>query len=108
MDEEAMTKDFAERLSKFPEIEKVFMGKREVKVFDNDWKTVKETRIEYDVQIITDFIEEKKWEQVVDIEVEIEKKYPDCYFNFELIEREGEDLEDIVDDDYLGKLVYSS
>lgn len=106
MDEEAMIKDFENKFSKFNEIEKVYIGKREVIVFENDWKTVKETRIEYDIQIITDFIDEKKWEQVVDIEVDIEHKYPDCFFNFELIEREGENLEDIADEDYLGKIIY--
>lgn len=106
MDEEAIIEDFADRFSKFTEIEKVYMGKREVKVYASDWKEIKETRVEYDVQIITNLIEEKKWEQVVDMECDIENKYPDCYFNFELIERDGEELEEIIGDEDLGRKIY--
>ena len=87
-------------------VTKVFMKKRDVKIYDHSWKNISELRTEYDIDIIALLIEPKEWEKIVAIEKEFTQKYPKYKFNYNLIESDSNANNYQISQN--GKLIYDS
>lgn len=87
-------------------IRKIFMKKRDVRIYDRSWKNVSELLTEYDVDIFARMIRPNEWRQLMDLEKEFDIKYPNCIFKYNLIESDSNVTPQNAGSD--GKLIYDS
>jgi hypothetical protein len=97
IDEEAMIRDLVARMSKFREIERIYIEKRRAEIYDSTWEKVRTTRYEYGIDIIVDVVDQQVWDKIVDVEGEFERAHPGPYYGYQIIERVGEPLETVYD-----------
>ena len=71
--EDEMVKTFVSQINKLRSIKKVFMKKRDIKIYDNSWHNISEHRTEYDIEIITNMIAPQEWQHIVKLEKEFLK-----------------------------------
>ncbi|WP_455393037.1 hypothetical protein [[Eubacterium] cellulosolvens] len=82
------------------------MNKRDVKIYDESWAKVSDYHTEYDVEIITSMIEPFEWRQIVELEKEFDKRFPQYKFYYHLIESDPSLNNQTFDQN--GKLVYKA
>ncbi len=101
-----MIKTFVNQIINLKSIKKVFMNKRDIRIYDNSWNKISERCTEYDVEIITKMIEPREWREIVKIEKEFDKLFPEFRFNYHLIEFDTNitNQQSIIN----GKLIYDS
>ncbi len=89
MDENEMIKSLLNQICNINSIKKIFMKKRDVKVYDESWNKVSRQVTEYDVEIIANLIERDEWKRIVAVEKEFNSLYPMFKFNYNLIENDN-------------------
>ena len=106
MGEEEMIKALVNQITNLRSIKKVFMNKRDIQVYDRSWHNISEHSTEYDVDIITNVIAPQEWHQLVKLEKDFDKLFPEYKFNYHLIENDSNQY--IQGTIVNGKLIYDS
>lgn len=106
LSESDMIEILLNQISTIKSIKKVFMKKRDVKVYDDTWNTISEQLTEYDVDIITYLIAPNEWNKLVTLEKDFLNRFPNLKFNYSLIE--SDPISNTVFEDPNAKLIYSA
>jgi hypothetical protein len=101
-----MIKTLVNQIMPLKSVKKVFMNKRDIKIYDNSWNNVSEARTEYDVEIIIQIIDSHEWRLIAKLEKEIGQRFPDYKVNYHLIESEPNKSTNHLN--LNGKLIYDS
>ena len=81
-----MIKKLVKQLTDLDSIRKVFMNKRDIKIYDKSLANVSESRTEYDVEILASIIKPNDWQRITEMERRFHNQYPGYKFNYRLVE----------------------
>ena len=89
MSEADMIEKLINQINTLKTVKKVFMNKRDIKIYDNSWHNISEYHTEYDINIITKMIDPLEWQQIVALERDFDKLFPQFKFYYHLIESDS-------------------